>query len=144
MKIQSVVGINNQKSPNFERVKLVLDKKSPVLQNYLNKAAVESACQDKYFSIYKKQTRGGFKNLLDLIDKKVAKTEINLNKCIDVLLLSFGLAIEDIAPEEDVYTLSVEPKDSIVLEDGRLTDSKGETVYFSDTIIVFTSNLQFI
>ena len=28
-----------------------------------------------------------------------------------------------------------------ILEDGRLTDSKGETVYFSDTIIVFTSNL---
>ena len=28
-----------------------------------------------------------------------------------------------------------------ILEDGRLTDSKGETVYFSDTIIVLTSNL---
>ena len=28
-----------------------------------------------------------------------------------------------------------------ILEDGRLTDSKGETVSFSDTIIVFTSNL---
>ena len=28
-----------------------------------------------------------------------------------------------------------------ILEDGRLTDSKGETVYCSDTIIVFTSNL---
>jgi len=28
-----------------------------------------------------------------------------------------------------------------ILEDGRLTDSKGDTVYFSDTIIVFTSNL---
>ena len=28
-----------------------------------------------------------------------------------------------------------------ILEDGRLTDSKGETVYFSDTIIIFTSNL---
>ena len=28
-----------------------------------------------------------------------------------------------------------------ILEDGRLTDSKSETVYFSDTIIVFTSNL---
>ena len=28
-----------------------------------------------------------------------------------------------------------------ILEDGRLTDSKGETVYFADTIIVFTSNL---
>ena len=27
-----------------------------------------------------------------------------------------------------------------ILEDGRLTDSKGETVYFSDTIIIFTSN----
>ena len=29
----------------------------------------------------------------------------------------------------------------LILEDGRLTDSKGETVYFSDTIIIFTSNL---
>lgn len=28
-----------------------------------------------------------------------------------------------------------------ILEDGRLTDSKGETVNFSDTIIIFTSNL---
>ena len=28
-----------------------------------------------------------------------------------------------------------------ILEDGRLTDSKGETVYFSDTIIVFTTNI---
>lgn len=28
-----------------------------------------------------------------------------------------------------------------ILEDGRLTDSKGETVSFSDTIIIFTSNL---
>ena len=28
-----------------------------------------------------------------------------------------------------------------ILEDGRLTDSKGETVYFSDCIIIFTSNL---
>jgi len=28
-----------------------------------------------------------------------------------------------------------------ILEDGRLTDSKGQTTYFSDTIIIFTSNL---
>jgi ATP-dependent Clp protease ATP-binding subunit ClpA len=28
-----------------------------------------------------------------------------------------------------------------ILEDGRLTDSMGETVYFSETIIIFTSNL---
>lgn len=28
-----------------------------------------------------------------------------------------------------------------ILEDGRLTDSKGETVYFSECIIVFTSNI---
>src|SRR5574344_203913 len=28
-----------------------------------------------------------------------------------------------------------------ILEDGRLTDSKGETVYFSESVIVFTSNL---
>jgi len=28
-----------------------------------------------------------------------------------------------------------------ILEDGRLTDSKGETVYFSDAVIIFTSNL---
>lgn len=28
-----------------------------------------------------------------------------------------------------------------ILEDGRMTDGKGETVYFSDTIIIFTSNL---
>jgi DNA polymerase III delta prime subunit len=28
-----------------------------------------------------------------------------------------------------------------ILEDGRLTDGKGETVYFSDCIIIFTSNL---
>lgn len=28
-----------------------------------------------------------------------------------------------------------------ILEDGRLTDSKGETVYFSESIIIFTSNL---
>jgi len=28
-----------------------------------------------------------------------------------------------------------------ILEDGRLTDNKGETVYFSETIIVFTSNI---
>ena len=28
-----------------------------------------------------------------------------------------------------------------ILDDGRLTDSKGETIYFSETIIVFTSNL---
>lgn len=28
-----------------------------------------------------------------------------------------------------------------ILEDGRLTDGKGETVYFSETIIVFTSNI---
>lgn len=28
-----------------------------------------------------------------------------------------------------------------ILEDGRLTDSRGETTYFSDTIIIFTSNL---
>lgn len=27
-----------------------------------------------------------------------------------------------------------------ILEDGRLTDGKGETVYFSDCIIIFTSN----
>ena len=28
-----------------------------------------------------------------------------------------------------------------ILEDGRLTDNKGETVYFSETIIIFTSNI---
>lgn len=28
-----------------------------------------------------------------------------------------------------------------ILEDGRLTDSKGETVYFSESVIIFTSNL---
>jgi ATP-dependent Clp protease ATP-binding subunit ClpA len=28
-----------------------------------------------------------------------------------------------------------------ILEDGRMTDGKGETVYFSDTVIIFTSNL---
>jgi len=28
-----------------------------------------------------------------------------------------------------------------ILEDGRMTDGKGETVYFSDAIIIFTSNL---
>ena len=28
-----------------------------------------------------------------------------------------------------------------ILEDGRMTDGKGETVYFSDALIVFTSNL---
>ncbi len=28
-----------------------------------------------------------------------------------------------------------------ILEDGRMTDGKGETVYFSDSIIIFTSNL---
>ena len=28
-----------------------------------------------------------------------------------------------------------------ILEDGRLTDSKGETVYFAETIIIFTSNI---
>jgi len=28
-----------------------------------------------------------------------------------------------------------------ILDDGRLTDSKGETVYFTETLIVFTSNL---
>jgi len=28
-----------------------------------------------------------------------------------------------------------------ILEDGRLTDGKGETVLFSDTVIVFTSNI---
>jgi ATP-dependent Clp protease ATP-binding subunit ClpA len=28
-----------------------------------------------------------------------------------------------------------------ILEDGRLTDGKGQTAYFSDTIIIFTSNL---
>ncbi len=28
-----------------------------------------------------------------------------------------------------------------ILEDGRLTDSSGETVYFSETLIIFTSNL---
>jgi energy-coupling factor transporter ATP-binding protein EcfA2 len=28
-----------------------------------------------------------------------------------------------------------------ILEDGRMTDGKGETVYFSDTFIIFTSNL---
>ena len=28
-----------------------------------------------------------------------------------------------------------------ILEDGRLTDSKGETVYFSETVIIFTSNI---
>ncbi len=28
-----------------------------------------------------------------------------------------------------------------ILEDGRLTDGKGETVYFSETIIIFTSNI---
>ena len=31
-----------------------------------------------------------------------------------------------------------------ILEDGRLTDSKGETVYFSDSLIIFTSNLGII
>lgn len=30
-----------------------------------------------------------------------------------------------------------------ILDDGRLTDSKGETVYFSESIIIFTSNLGF-
>jgi len=28
-----------------------------------------------------------------------------------------------------------------ILEDGRLTDSRGETVYFSESVIIFTSNL---
>jgi ATP-dependent Clp protease ATP-binding subunit ClpA len=28
-----------------------------------------------------------------------------------------------------------------ILEDGRMTDGRGETVYFSDTVIIFTSNL---
>lgn len=28
-----------------------------------------------------------------------------------------------------------------ILEDGRLTDSRGQTTYFSDTVIIFTSNL---
>lgn len=28
-----------------------------------------------------------------------------------------------------------------IIEDGRLTDSKGETVYFSESVIIFTSNL---
>jgi ATP-dependent Clp protease ATP-binding subunit ClpA len=28
-----------------------------------------------------------------------------------------------------------------IMEDGRLTDSKGETVYFSETLIIFTSNI---
>jgi len=28
-----------------------------------------------------------------------------------------------------------------ILDDGRLTSSKGETVYFSESIIIFTSNL---
>jgi len=28
-----------------------------------------------------------------------------------------------------------------ILEDGRLTDGKGETVYFSETVIIFTSNI---
>ena len=28
-----------------------------------------------------------------------------------------------------------------ILEDGRLTDGKGETVHFSDTLIIFTSNI---
>ena len=28
-----------------------------------------------------------------------------------------------------------------ILEDGRLTDGKGETVYFSETFIIFTSNI---
>jgi ATP-dependent Clp protease ATP-binding subunit ClpA len=28
-----------------------------------------------------------------------------------------------------------------ILDDGRMTDGKGETVYFSDTVIIFTSNL---
>lgn len=28
-----------------------------------------------------------------------------------------------------------------ILEDGRLTDGKGQTVYFSETVIIFTSNL---
>ena len=28
-----------------------------------------------------------------------------------------------------------------ILEDGRLTDGRGDTTYFSETIIVFTSNL---
>ena len=28
-----------------------------------------------------------------------------------------------------------------ILEDGRLTDNRGETTYFTDTIIIFTSNL---
>lgn len=28
-----------------------------------------------------------------------------------------------------------------ILEDGRMTDSKGETIYFSNTLIIFTSNL---
>ena len=121
MKIQPIVASNNQSKPQFGHVKLVLDKECPVLQNYLNKAAVESACQDKYFSIYKKQSRNGFKNLLSLIDKKVAKTELNLNKCIEVLLISFGLSMEEVAPEEDVFKLSIEPKEKLAFEDGRLT-----------------------
>ena len=28
-----------------------------------------------------------------------------------------------------------------ILEDGRMTDSKGETIYFSETVIIFTSNI---
>ena len=28
-----------------------------------------------------------------------------------------------------------------ILEDGRMTDGRGETVYFSETIIIFTSNV---
>ena len=31
-----------------------------------------------------------------------------------------------------------------ILEDGRMTDSTGETVYFSETLIIFTSNLGMI
>ncbi len=30
-----------------------------------------------------------------------------------------------------------------ILDDGRLTDGRGDTVYFSDCVIIFTSNLGF-
>lgn len=121
MKIQPIVANNNQSKPHFEHVKLVLDKKTPVLQNYLQKAVIESACEDKSLTVYQKYSKGGFLDLLKLIDTSVATTEKNLNKCLEVVLLAFGLTLDVVKPDEDVFTLSVEPKEELGFDNGYLT-----------------------
>ena len=54
-------------------------------------------------------------------------------------LVASNAATDDEPKDEDDYV--PEPDLLQILEDGRITDSAGETMYFSEALIIFTSNL---